>query len=574
MQLSVQQITIRLGLSLQACVEYSVATHLSEKFAYTASYDDDSIEPDFIFKLGHTKTHVMEVTNTDARDSLRMKVLRYLELVAEVKSSYGADCVCTSLLFGNAAADLPANNIRAMTSFFDAYACVQNSVASAAAESVRELEAKVRKLAQDARTTNVEAAAKKICEKYPRATKAIAEVVRTLLRASAKAEWNAVWNAEISRRSTPAACVPALDGFGLKRAVVDSLLIGRTSATRVIAGKLPHRTCQTLKSLGVLTESRSIRGRVRRLRPDIAKVYETPELLSLRNACIKRLASSATSTSIIEDILDDTRRRAMCETFLSVARTKALLTKAIIQTYSQDDFQGIQHGRCWIADLVPLAQGKPHNRYNSLVVAHKDYSSSLANPYPNIVIKSGFAGRRIADLAGIITDIYFDNGGTPSDLVWEQLSARLLQFRRGSLIKLHSVNPLRILIDEWAHANSVELAYASPDNIVSSFLDDDTGTAEYKVTVARRGDKCIYINAIYVDTYGGLDKAKEWSARGRAFQYRLNGTDVAKTQIDGMLFVADGHWKPKALARLSAGGWSITTPSRFSAAANAMLCSH
>jgi len=574
MSLSVQQTTIRLGLSLQAAVEYSISTHLTNKFTYTASYDDGSIVPDFVFMMPNGATHVMEVTNTDARDSLRMKVLRYLELVSEVKITYGAKCVCTSLMFGNAAADLPANNIRAMAAFFDSYSCVQNVVSPVLAKNVRSLEESLRTLAANSRVKTVEQAARKVCESHPHATKAIADVVSQLLRVRPNAKWALVWKEEAKRHSTSSSIIPIIDGVGIKRAILDSLLLGQISPAQLRSGAMPKDRIQLFESLGLIVQVKSIKGIAIKLRSDLQQLYGNRELLALRHATIQRLSSSSTSKSIVDDILDEKRRKRMCEIYLAAARTKALLTKAIIQTHSQDDFQGIQHGRCWIADLVPLAQDSSHNRYNSLVVAHKDYSSSLANPYPNIVIKSGFAGRRIADLAGIISDIYFDNGGTPSDLLWEQLSARLLQFRRGSLIKLHSVNPLRILIDEWAHANSVELAYASPDNIVSSFLDDDTGTAEYKVTVARRGDQCIYINAIYVDTYGGLDKAKEWSARGRALQFRFNGTDVAKTQIDGMLFVADGHWKPKALARLSAGGWCITTPSQFSAAANAMLCSH
>ena len=67
----------------------------------------------------------------------------------------------------------------------------------------------------------------------------------------------------------------------------------------------------------------------------------------------------------VEDISDAQRREQMAEMVFSVITdTPQELSKWINGNIQNDNFQGIEHRRCWVADIAALTLGLPHNEMN------------------------------------------------------------------------------------------------------------------------------------------------------------------------------------------------------------------
>src|SRR5689334_5482408 len=98
---------IRLGLILQACVESALRRTRFTEFDVNRKYDPDSMVPDFLIPDESTPTHIVEVTQTEARNSFQMKTLRYFEAVCESKVKFGREVVSVNVLMGDPRAELP-----------------------------------------------------------------------------------------------------------------------------------------------------------------------------------------------------------------------------------------------------------------------------------------------------------------------------------------------------------------------------------------------------------------------------------------------------------------------------------
>src|SRR5215216_6303373 len=118
-----RQRKIRYGLILQGCVERALRETEFAKFGLTTQYDPDYMTPDFLIPDNRNPSHFIEVTQTEARDSFRMKMLRYFEAVCEAKAYFGPQVVSVNVLFGNPQAELPESNVKALYGFFDANLC-------------------------------------------------------------------------------------------------------------------------------------------------------------------------------------------------------------------------------------------------------------------------------------------------------------------------------------------------------------------------------------------------------------------------------------------------------------------
>src|SRR5262249_12301757 len=91
-------------------------------FRYTQDYQyDDTCEvPDFLIPDEKHPDIIIEVHQTDARNSFQMKTLRAFTAVTEAKAEYGNDLVSINVLFGDPDRELPKSNVRAMCGIFDA----------------------------------------------------------------------------------------------------------------------------------------------------------------------------------------------------------------------------------------------------------------------------------------------------------------------------------------------------------------------------------------------------------------------------------------------------------------------
>jgi hypothetical protein len=88
-------------------------------FRFDWQYDDYCISPDFILLANDRPFALLEVTQTDSRDSMRMKSLRYFELIAQAKLHFGEKLQCASLIFGTPKDDIQETFVVSSLSVFD-----------------------------------------------------------------------------------------------------------------------------------------------------------------------------------------------------------------------------------------------------------------------------------------------------------------------------------------------------------------------------------------------------------------------------------------------------------------------
>jgi hypothetical protein len=67
--------------------------------------------------------------------------------------------------------------------------------------------------------------------------------------------------------------------------------------------------------------------------------------------------------------------------------------------------------------------------------------------------------------------------------------------------------------------------------------------------------RSIAVSVAVHDNHGD-DKSKEWGARRFATLYRMEGGKVRKSEYQEGIFVLDGEWKDKDVARLHRSGWN------------------
>ena len=112
------EIKTRQGLILERVLAAAL-TKAGFKYAREHQYDPDSEVPDFLLPDEKNPKQIIEVHQTEARDSFRMKILRAFTAVAESKAHFGNDVVSVNVLFGNPEKELPSSNVKAMCGTFD-----------------------------------------------------------------------------------------------------------------------------------------------------------------------------------------------------------------------------------------------------------------------------------------------------------------------------------------------------------------------------------------------------------------------------------------------------------------------
>jgi hypothetical protein len=241
------------------------------------------------------------------------------------------------------------------------------------------------------------------------------------------------------------------------------------------------------------------------------------------------------------------------------------LRKAAWSCFSSDDFHGIEHTRCWILDLLPLCVGESHNHFNGRIFRHRDYSLTLGNPYPNLVIKSARLGNSERDaikLVEVATKCFWEycaeNDIDPNDIDAKRLELDLLRFRIEAAIKLHKLNPLFIAVEEISRSLGLGFEYTGLDNFLSDISTGNRAQSRFRAyRIFDVDGQQIILNSLYVgEGYGSDHKADEWSARGRALGYRMAGGEVEQVSYLAFVFVVDGEWSEKSLKKLHSAGWT------------------
>ncbi len=173
---------IRLGLLLQGCVEQALDDS-GRSFDATQEYAADAMEPDFLIPDAEDPDYVVEVTQTEARNSFQMKTLRYFEAVSDAKAHFGPEVTSVNVLMGNPEDELPEANVDALCGFFDANLIPRNDTDSTRKRSLlTDLESAADAIAQDEGIEKVEPEVSDLVEDHEDAIDILSEMLEEMLQ--------------------------------------------------------------------------------------------------------------------------------------------------------------------------------------------------------------------------------------------------------------------------------------------------------------------------------------------------------------------------------------------------------
>ena len=639
MPMDERAIKIRLGLILEGCVAEALRQTQFNQFESTPQYDAESMTPDFLIPNADTPKYFVEVTQTDTRDSFRMKTLRYFEAVCEAKAYLGSHVVSVNILMGDPSRELTDSNVQAMYGYFDVNLCPRNDAQTDCERALLDnLEAAALAVAADESIENVQSGLNSVLRENSDAIAVLAEMLEdSITRGSVRAELTAVWDSErerlqsISARTTPLAVIapykrPVLEGLLISDEDFEEIRnVSRLSdldarVIRELAGKalltlrrVPKKAllrvfdislddfrelierktverflaeiCERLTAAGLIERHPAAAGVVRLelskpvegllgnlgnlpLNDDLRVIAEDPFGQDIREMCKKRVDSEPENRWFFEDIRSENRRLRMAEIYLQkVNGGPEVLFQALSENASSGILEEIEHTRCWIADLLACHVGMSHNAFNKAMYSDPGYLGSLGGPFNFLTIRSGSILSRSEIRDSVLATAFsayqhFVSIAQPETINCGQraLATRLLELRLGALVKRHSLNPLEIVIEETCTELGLDLEYGTIGNIVSDASSDPGSAGHYRVYWATSGDRKVLINALYVDEYGGRDKAKEWAARGRSFLYRLSDGRVLVSNYTAMVMVLDGPWHSESVGKLERSGWVACRP--------------
>jgi hypothetical protein len=642
MPMDERAIKIRLGLILQGCVAAALRQTQFNQFESTPQYDAESMTPDFLIPNALNPSCFIEVTQTEARNSFQMKLLRYFEAVCEAKAYFGSRVISVNVLMGNPALELPDSLVKAMYGIFDVNLCPRNDVRGDDRKILLdELESVALEIAADESIESVESGLRSVLRSNATAILVLAELLNDCLsRASIREELITVWDSErgrlqsISARTTPLAEIapykrPVLEGLLLSDEDFEQIRnVSRLSdldarVIRELAGKalltlrrvhkkallrvfdislddfrqlmegrtverLPAALCERLAAVGLIERQPGAAGVIRLefskpvdgllgnlgnlpLNDDLRVIAEDSFGQDIREMCKSRVDSEPENRWFFEDIRSESRRLRMAEIYLQkVYEGPEILFQAFFENASSGSLEEIEHTRCWIADLLACHVDMSHNAFNKKMFADADYIGSIGNPFNNLTIRNASVLARDEIRDSVLNTAFSAYRGFLADAQHETifcdarvLATRLLCLRLDALVKRHSLNPLEIVIEETCTRLGVDLGYGTVGNIVSDASSDPESAGHYRVYWATSGNRKVLINALYVDEYGGRDKAKEWAARGRSFLYRLDEGSVVVSNFTAMVMVLDGPWHSESIGKLERSGWITCRPAEL-----------
>jgi hypothetical protein len=567
MPLSETEIKTRLGLVLQGVLAEAI-----RQSGYTAvedyQYDPTCEKPDFLIPNAQNPKYMIEVHRTEARNSFQMKTLRAFTAVTEAKAHYGNSIVSVNVLFGDPDRELPASNVQALCGVFDLNMFPRKDASDRAA--IARLEAAAATMAADEDCTRTSEAAKDVIAAHPKGVRTLAHLVKDkLTSAKARPELFPMWRLERERvsmlRPSPKAGAPTY----YKRGLLGSLFLSDADFLELLT-KLDPNKCSVglqrqLVATGLAEVSEEMDGDRYSLDPQFMQFLTERHAPGLCELCRVDLAQTKDLYWFFEDIRDRNRRDRMARLFLAEARAgMTKLASVLLVSLKEGNALGVEHSRCWIADLMPLAVGKSHNYFNRTIYTHKDYDVPLGNPYNNMAIRAPRLrcdSTVLVKLARLACDAFYDvvaaGGIAPALLSEADLSARLLEFRIGAAIKLRKLDPLLLVVADIASTYGVQAQVETIPSAISD-LADEGGVGAFRIPILREleSGRKVLMNAVAVHDMHGDDKSKEWGARRLATLYRYNDGKFRRSEFDDGLFVVDGEWEDKDVARLHRCGWN------------------
>jgi len=563
---------IRYGLILQACVREALKRSSFSAFVSNPNVHQQTIQPDFLIPDLQSPKWMIEVTQTDSRDAFRMKTLRYFEAICEAKVHFGSELICVNIFWGLPSTDIPQRNIDALFGFFDVNFLPKEACKTPLQRKLlEELEVAAFQMALEKSSSSVESVFKAILSSHEKALGILAGLLDTTLAGSHTQElWKPFWKVETQRESqlqtlpfTPE------NSRNYKKSVLQTLFLTEAHWKELLKnpkGKDISKELEVrLVSLGCAQSRRTLRGDSIVLDGSFRELLVDRQVQQLRKLCIEHLLSNPAMHDFFADIWEPQRCLQMAKAFLHCAKQGGkALGEALLTCLTEDNAFEVSHHRCWIADLMPLAAEESHNAFNRRMYRHADYHFPLGNPFNYLAIRSSRLGSDVTflrKLVSIATHVFFEslqeknlNLQTLSEALLVQ---RLQSFRMEAAIKLQKLNPLHLLIKSVATELGLSCDYGGVRHLFSDRSAYKSAPGAIRLfRLSHENGSEILINTLSVDIYGGLDKAKEWAARGRMLRYH-NVDGKLEEKPWKLLLLLDGPWKKEAVLRLQRAGWSI-----------------
>ncbi len=564
--LSNTRIKIRYGLILQGVLARALT---AQGYAYdeTPAYDVDSEVPDFLIPNAQQPEFAVEVHQTEARNHFQMKTLRSVTAVAEVKAFFGPDVVSVNVLFGDPDSELPEANLRAMCGIFDVNVLLQRDADKTARAVIRSLEGAALELAKDTAVSTADAA-DQLQKSYGPGVAAIGELMSNALADGAvNGSLTPMWTAEQQRRNALGHPPAPGNATFYKKNIIRSLYFPDSDFDAMVGESDPDAWPESAQQqvirtkIGEITEE--IDGDHLEIDPEFAQFLRDPDTPRLRDLCKAVLDENEAMHWFFEDIRDSNRRQTMVGTFLSSLDSRELFSDDFIQNFETGLSEGIEHTRCWFADLMPLCLRASHNQFNRLMVVHPDYSLRLGNPYNNITIRSGRLGND-QEKINIFSSVALSTFWAQLDLAANdeganmsagELDDRLLQLRMTGAMRLRHLEPLSLMFRSIANEIGLNLETQRIQSVLSD-LGDEAAVGAFDFWTVANGDNSAVILANAIAAEGNpRDKAKEWGARRFATLYRLPGGGLENHSGQKAIFVIDGIWEQSDVTRLYRSGW-------------------
>lgn len=558
------QIKTRHGLILEGVTEHALSK-AGFTYRHNWQYDESAEVPDFFIPDSGPPTHVIEVHQTDARDSFRMKTLRAFTAVTEAKSHFGDAVVSVNILFGDPDTEVPQANVNALCGFFDVNIVPRKEAANPGA--IISLEAKALEYASD-EGVNVEQGVQKVAKEELGGIRALAAILKKHLPgAGRKTGLDDLWQKE-RERTTALGMAPAPgEKTYYKRVLLKSIFLSDVQFEELIAKKDPDKCSPELQQHLVATKlatiTEAIDGDHYHLEQTFKDFLKDPHAVGLRELCKKRLDEEPAMKWFFEDIRDGERRLRMAESFFDIIHTGyESLTEKMKENLVTDESLGIPHRRCWIADLTARYLGVAHNEINRRLVMLGLDTQNLGNPFNQMSYKSDrfmsapetheeYVHGFVNIAKSIATQSSNQLAASP-----KILSERILALRIDGAVKLQKLNPLHLVLEKISETLRLSFSYNSTHNFLSDVSGHRTPAEKFYTFHLSNGSKKIIVNGVAVHDHNGDHKSKEWGARRRATLYRLQRGKIIPSEFQDALFVLDGDWGVKDVKRLYRSGWN------------------
>lgn len=559
------EIKTQLGLILQGILAEAL-TQAGYTYVMDPQYDTACEIPDFLIPDDQNPRYVIEVHQTEARNSFQMKTLRTFTAVTEVKAIFGNDLISVNVLFGDPDNELPASNVKAMCSFFDVNYLPRQS--SGNDKRVIDIESFALKLA-GTEGISVKDATDEVIKNHRKSIKYISSQIKSLLKGTkANAELSELWNLERKRSKKIAKSPKSGDSTYYKRMMLRALYFNDKDFAELVAKQDPTVCSASVKDqitatgLGAWVEGLMPDDDVLELSAEFSKFINDTESVRLRELCITKLNEVPEMKWFFEDIRDIKRRKKMANVFMKVVEDDNL-SEAIRLNLDNEIYGGLEHPyRCWICDSVARYLGVSHNYMNKALISMSVDPLNMGNPFNQLCCKSDWfmsskkTHKQYSDAVEKIFRTTKKSKLTTISDNPETLSSRLFTLRLDGAIKLRKLDPLILICAQTCNNLKLSLQKVTLVSVISDFAKSRAASKFVAYEIANSSGKSILMNAVAVHDHHGDDKSKEWGARRQATLYRYQNNKFTYGEYADALFVLDGEWDDKSVARLHRSGWN------------------